>query len=108
MQTNVNMIKKERNLLREEIQRLSFVSEILGSQNANFILARVVDDQGKANNDRAHFIYQTLAEIEGVVVRFRGMEMHCEGCLRITVGTRSENEILLKKLKSFETRVWAS
>lgn len=29
---------------------------------------------------------------------FRGMETHCEDCLRVTVGTRPENEQFLKLL----------
>lgn len=106
MQTHVDMIKRERKRLEGEIRRLGFVSSLLGSQEANFILARVVDEHGQPSNDRAHFIYKSLAEGEGVVIRFRGMELHCFGCLRITVGTREENDILLQKLKLFETRDW--
>jgi histidinol-phosphate aminotransferase len=41
----------------------------------------------------------TLAEEEGVVVRYRGNELGCQGCLRITVGTEEENAIALQKLK---------
>lgn len=36
----------------------------------------------------------------GVVVRFRGNELHCDGCIRATVGTEEENSIFLEKLVS--------
>jgi len=99
---HVQEIKRERKRLQGEIVKLSFVSRLLGDHDANFILAQIVDPKsGKPDNDLAHRIYKTLAEVEGVVVRFRGMEMGCEGALRITVGTRQENDILLEKLKAF-------
>ncbi|KZT01959.1 uncharacterized protein LAESUDRAFT_815572 [Laetiporus sulphureus 93-53] len=44
-------------------------------------------------------IYKTAAEEEGVVVRYRGGELGCEGCLRITVGSAEENVIALRKLE---------
>jgi histidinol-phosphate aminotransferase len=43
-------------------------------------------------------VYKALAEENGVVVRYRGGEMGCQGCLRITVGTEEENEVVLSKL----------
>lgn len=54
---------------------------------------------GKADNARAQKVYKTLAEQEGVVVRFRGGEPGCAGCLRITIGTEQENRVVLGKLK---------
>lgn len=106
MKTHVDMIRMERTRLEREIRTLGFVSTLLGSHDANFILAQVVDEHGQPSNARAHFIYKCLAEGEGVVIRFRGMELHCTGCLRITVGTKEENSTLLDKLRLFETRDW--
>ena len=34
----------------------------------------------------------------GVVIRYRGTCHNCEECLRATVGTREENDLLLEKL----------
>ena len=31
--------------------------------------------------------------------RYRGTELHCEGCLRVTVGTPRENDAFLKLFK---------
>jgi len=32
------------------------------------------------------------------VVRYRGTETHCDGCLRATIGTREENDAFLAML----------
>jgi histidinol-phosphate aminotransferase len=47
----------------------------------------------------AHTIYLHMAE-HGVVVRFRGNELHCKDCLRVTVGTEEENDQLLTLLRA--------
>lgn len=54
---------------------------------------------GKPDNKRAQNVYKTMAEEEGVVVRYRGGEAGCEGCLRITVGSEEENKVVVEKLK---------
>ena len=41
-----------------------------------------------------------MAETRGVVTRFRGKEMGCFGCLRVTIGTEAEVTRFLKELKS--------
>ena len=33
-----------------------------------------------------------------VVTRYRGMEIHCEECIRVTIGKREENDAFLKAL----------
>lgn len=57
--------------------------------------------------DHAHEIYKRMAD-NGVVVRFRGNELHCNDCLRITVGTPEENKALLALLKETVAAVAAS
>lgn len=44
-------------------------------------------------------IYYSLATKSGVVIRFRGTELGCQGCLRITVGTHEENDVLIAKFE---------
>ena len=44
-------------------------------------------------------IYKELAEKRGIVVRYRGDQLGCDGCLRITIGTEKENQELLKQLE---------
>jgi histidinol-phosphate aminotransferase len=72
----------------------------IGAQDANFILIPVLSRGSSVpENARAQHVYKTLAEGEGVVVRYRGGEVGCPGCLRITVGTEEENAVALEKLK---------
>ncbi len=72
----------------------------IGGNDANFIMVPVLEKNGsgKPDNSRAHSVYKTLAEEEGVVVRYRGSESGCTGCLRITVGSKEENETVVRKL----------
>jgi histidinol-phosphate aminotransferase len=76
------------------------LGRILGGNHANFVLVEILDKNGKPCNDAAFTVYKTLAEKAGVVVRFRGKELGCFGCLRITIGTAEENSVLLKELKA--------
>jgi len=80
----------ERGSLNEKLLELPVVEKIYPS-DANFLLVKVTDADG---------IYQFLLE-KGIVVRNRSKVMHCEGCLRITVGTKNENELLIEALKQF-------
>ncbi|KAL0077311.1 histidinol-phosphate aminotransferase [Phycomyces blakesleeanus] len=75
------------------------LGNILGTNDANFILIEVLDKNNKPCNVRAEKVYSLLAESLGVVVRFRGKEHGCFGCLRITVGTDQDNKILLEQLE---------
>ena len=59
--------------------------------DANFFLAKVTD---------AMAIYQYLVG-EGIIVRNRHSVALCGNCLRVTVGTRVENDTLLEALKRY-------
>ncbi|CCA66755.1 probable histidinol-phosphate transaminase [Serendipita indica DSM 11827] len=73
----------------------------IGGLDANFIMVPVLNRQtGKPDNVRAEKVYQAMAETQGVVVRFRGKELGCTGCLRVTIGTEEENKTLLERLKA--------
>lgn len=85
---NIDKLKQERGRLREKLGKLSTVKKIYPS-DANFLLVKI-DDALKT--------YKKLAE-NNVIVRYRGNEPLCEDCLRITVGTPDENDILLNTLK---------
>lgn len=71
---------------------------VLGKGNANFILAQIGNKDGQVDNERAKSIYERMARVDQVVVRFRGNEPGCEGCLRITVGTEEECRVVVEKL----------
>ena len=80
-------ILAEREFLKGELEKLPFVQRIHPS-HANFLLVQIPN---------ANQVYDDLIE-EKVIVRNRAKVLLCEDCLRITVGTREENEALLKAL----------
>ncbi|KAI9490826.1 histidinol-phosphate aminotransferase [Zychaea mexicana] len=91
----------QRNVLLEKLQNfpVAGVGKILGTNDSNFIMVQILNGQSEPCNVRADKVYKLLAETRDVVVRFRGKEYGCTGCLRITVGTEQENETLLAKLE---------
>lgn len=99
MQRGVDILNHNRGLLLQELKGMKGIGAILGGNHANFVLAQVVGEDGKPDNRKAAGIYKTMAESLGVVVRFRGNEKGCEGCLRITVGTEGECRTALEKLR---------
>jgi histidinol-phosphate aminotransferase len=82
-------ILKERSALISELKSIGYVSKIYPS-DANFVLVKV-DDANKR--------YNQLIE-KGIVIRNRTTQAGCENTLRLTVGTPTENEILIKTLLS--------
>jgi len=83
----VNTLVAEREVMKNELRKLPFVEKIYPS-DANFILIKVPD---------ANILYNQLVE-RGIIVRNRNAISLCQGCLRITVGTHSENCLLLETL----------
>ncbi|HCW06866.1 MAG TPA: histidinol-phosphate transaminase [Cytophagales bacterium] len=82
-------VLKQRKLLSEKLKEVSVVQHLFPS-DANFILVRVKN---------AREIYNQLLS-KGIVVRDRSSVVLCNDCLRITVGTPEENEILITELKN--------
>lgn len=80
----------QRTLLQQYLAGLDFVERLYPS-DANFVLVKVHDANG---------LYHYLSE-RGIIVRNRSNVAGCEGCLRITVGTSSENEKLLEALMAY-------
>jgi len=87
----IKTVLQERNRLVKAFETFTFIKKIYPSE-ANFILIKV-DDANKR--------YDELIK-KGIVVRNRSSQLHCENCLRITVGTPSENTQLLTKLKTLK------
>ena len=81
----------EREQLVANLLKLPFVENIYPS-DANFILVKT---------DNALAVYNHLANQE-IIVRDRSKVSLCEGCLRITIGTPNENQLLLDSLKKYK------
>lgn len=100
MHTNVSKLLEQRSRLIQALTKIPGIGRFRGGFDANFILVEMLDSPGgKPDNTVAQKIYEKLAERKGVVVRFRGKEIGCEGCLRMTVGTEDENTQLLRQLE---------
>ncbi|KAI5845688.1 pyridoxal phosphate-dependent transferase [Morchella snyderi] len=106
---NVAKILSQRARLLRELPSIPGVGRFLGGSDANFILVEILDGPGgKPSNDVALAAYKRLAETHGVVVRFRGGENGCFGCLRMTVGTEQENERLLERLREILEGIYST
>ncbi len=83
--------RNQREILRKELEAYPFVQKIYPS-DTNFLLVKVTD---------ADSLYHFLRS-QSIIVRNRSTLPGCEGCLRITVGTPKENEILLATLNHYQ------
>jgi histidinol-phosphate aminotransferase len=84
----VKMLIQERGRMIEAFEQLPLCTEVYPT-DANFILIKVVDAQK---------IYDYLVD-KGIIVRNRTRITLCRNCLRITIGTREENNELLAALR---------
>lgn len=100
MHQNREKIVQQRERLLAEMPKIAGVGRFRGGTASNFLLVEMCDTQGKPSNEVALQVYERLAERRGVVVRFRGKELGCPGCLRITVGTEPEVTRFLKELQN--------
>ena len=91
-------ILAQRARLVAALGRIAGVGRLRGGLDANFVLVEMLDAQGRPSNAVAVRVYEELAGRRGVVVRFRGRELGCEGCLRVTVGTEAEVDRFLDEL----------
>lgn len=83
----VKTLISQRDQMTERLCHIPIVEKIYPSE-ANFILVKVND---------ANKIYNSLVE-KGIIVRNRNSVSMCNGCLRITIGTEDENNLLLEEL----------
>ncbi len=87
----LRMVLNERSQLLPAFNELPCCIKIYPT-DANFFLARMTN---------ANAIYTYLIE-QGIVVRNRNTVQLCGNCLRITVGTPTENNTLLKALRQYK------
>lgn len=90
----IKTLKEERDYLEEEFAKLPCTVRMYPS-DSNFFLAKVTD---------AVKIYNYLVG-EGIIVRNRHSISLCCNCLRVTVGTRVENNTLLAALKNIKDSI---
>lgn len=91
MENWVKEILEERERLSGALVGFSFVERVSPS-DANFLLVKV---------EGPGAVYSYLVD-KGIIVRDRSSVPLCQGCLRITVGTQKENDLLLDALEKYE------
>lgn len=84
----VSLILSERKHMIQAFRELPSCIEVYPT-DANFFLAKMTDAQG---------IYDFLVE-KGIIVRNRTRVTLCKDCLRVTIGTKTENAELLSALR---------
>lgn len=84
----VSAIISERFRVEKELKNISTITNVYPS-DANYLLIRLPN---------AKAVQKQLAE-NGIVVRDRSSQPKLNDCLRITIGTKEENDALLEKLK---------
>ena len=102
MRNKVNTLVTARGTHIEALSKFKHLGlgPVIGANHANFVMVPVLAKDGsKPDNVRAQNVYRALAEKNGVVVRYRGSEAGCEGCLRITIGSEEETKVVLEKLE---------
>lgn len=88
LEKNIKVLLEQREFVRKELESLDFIVKVYPS-DSNFLLARL--------DKLSQQVYKKMAN-DGCVVRFRGNELHCSECLRITIGTPEENKTMLQML----------
>ena len=92
----VRQILTERQYLDENLRALSDV-QVVHPSDANFLLVQFGTGGGDTT-PAAKTVFEHLID-QQVIVRDRSRVTLCAGCLRISVGTRPENERLLSVLR---------
>ena len=87
----IQLIMQERTRMLEAFRQLPICQKVYPT-DANFFLTQVTDAQA---------IYDYLVK-KGIIVRNRTRVQLCHNCLRITVGTRNENNELIGALRQFQ------
>lgn len=89
--TNIRNIVQQRKEVQQQLEQFDFIKKIYPS-DSNFILIKA---------DNADKLYRYLLSYK-IIVRNRSKEPLCENCIRITIGTETENITLINALKNYE------
>lgn len=89
----IQQVIRERARLQSALQQFPWVEQVFPS-DANFLLFRVT---------KAQELYDYLVQ-HGIVIRNRSAEPGCMNCLRITIGTESENTRFLEVANTYQSQ----
>lgn len=86
--SKIHSLMSNRSILLKELLNIKFIKKVYPT-DSNFILVKV-DDADKR--------YAQLVE-KGIVIRNRNSQPLCENCLRFSIGTEQENQVLIQTLR---------
>lgn len=86
----VAQINVEREILKAELLKLSIITKIYPS-DSNQLLVKFTD---------AKAVFHYLLD-KKIILRDRSNVVLCDNCIRISIGTKEENQILLKELLNY-------
>ena len=92
LQETITLLMNERTKVTDALNAFPFVDKVYRS-DSNFILFKLIE------NVDAKMVYRKIAE-SGVVIRYRGTQLNCMNCLRATVGTPEQNDMMLHNLNA--------
>jgi histidinol-phosphate aminotransferase len=87
---HIKLAVTEREILVKQLVSFNAVLKVYPS-DANFVLVKF---------ENSNAVFQYLLN-EGIILRNRSTVVLCEDCLRITIGTKLENELLIIKLQAY-------
>ncbi|OOF45228.1 histidinol-phosphate transaminase [Rodentibacter trehalosifermentans] len=87
MQSQVAETLKNRSELQKQLKNLPFVEQVYPSE-ANYLLVKFQDGQK---------VFQSLWE-KGIILRDQHKALNLQNCIRITVGTKEENERVVEAI----------
>ena len=91
---SVQSLIAQREWVRQLLNELAIVENVFPSE-ANFLLVRFRDTST---------VFEELKS-QKIIVRDRSSQKNCEGCLRISIGTKAENEKLISALVKIEAEL---
>ena len=87
----VALLISERDRLMDELQKLEYIEKIYPS-DSNFFMFRT-----QRHNDLMDYMLKN-----GVILRSRNSMAKCKNCIRITIGTPEQNDLVIKLMKEFK------
>ena len=91
LSNRIDAIVNERERVFNQLAEMSFVERVWPSQS-NFLMFRM---------KQAKQVHVTMATLKDpVVIRYRGGALNCENCLRVSIGSKEENDNFLESLSS--------
>merc|ERR1712070_424025 len=82
LEKNIKSLLEEREIVMKRLNGLDYVVKVYPS-DANFVLFQM-----KAHSKE---VYKQMAD-SGVVCRYRGSEIHCPECIRVTIGSSDDTD----------------